>query len=59
MVYTLLNLLSCLYRADFVNITVCAVAIYMLTFNFDIDPIHFRMLTFGTILSLIYDFMWH
>jgi len=41
------------------NITVCAVAIFMLSSPIDLDPTNFRLLTGGTLLSLIYDLVWH
>ena len=59
LIYTVLNLIASLYRADFLNITVCALAIYMLSSPFEVEPMDFRLLTFGTVLSLVYDFFWH
>ena len=46
------------YKADFVNLTVCTVAIYILTNAKDAKPAHFRYLVAGTILSFIYDLLW-
>jgi hypothetical protein len=46
------------YKADFVNLTVCTVAIYILTNAKDAKPAHFRYLVAGTILSFVYDLVW-
>ena len=57
-IYTVLNLFAGLYRADFVNITVCAVAIFLLTNPEMVDKTSFRLLVAGTFLSLVYDIVW-
>lgn len=57
-IYTVLNLFAGLYRADFVNITVCAVAIFLLTNPEMVDKTSFRCLVAGTFLSLVYDIVW-
>lgn len=58
-IYTVLNLLAGLYRADFLNITVCAVAIFLLTNPGEVNKSHFRLLVFGTFVSIVYDGLWH
>jgi hypothetical protein len=55
---TVLNLFAGLYRADFLNITVCAVAIFLLTNPEMVDKTSFRLLVAGTFLSLVYDIVW-
>lgn len=55
---TVLNLFAGLYRADFVNITVCAVAIFLLTNPEIVNKTSFRLLVAGTFLSLVYDIVW-
>ena len=57
-IYTVLNLFAGLYRADFLNITVCAVAIFLLTNPEMVDKTSFRLLVAGTFLSLVYDIVW-
>ena len=57
-IYTLLTVLVMFFRPDFINMTVCIVAIYMM-FNTDrISKGKFKMLVFGIILSLVYDIAW-
>lgn len=55
---TVLNLFAGLYRADFLNITVCAVAIFLLTNPEIVNKTSFRLLVAGTFLSLVYDIVW-
>ena len=57
-VYTVLNLFAGLYRAEFMNITVCAVAIFLLTNPEIVDKTSFRLLVAGTFVSLGYDIVW-
>ena len=57
-IYTVLNLFAGLYRADFLNITVCAVAIFLLTNPEMVEKTSFRLLVAGTFLSLVYDIVW-
>jgi hypothetical protein len=59
LIYTVLNLLAGLYRADFVNITVCVVAIYLLSNPSEVHKSSFRILVAGTVLSFCYDLLWH
>jgi hypothetical protein len=58
-IYTILNLFAGLYHADFMNMTVCCLAIYMLSNPDIVDKTSFRLLVAGTIISLLYDFIWH
>jgi hypothetical protein len=45
-------------RPDFLNLTICAVGLYMM-FNIDlISKGKFRALVLGILLSLVYDFAW-
>jgi hypothetical protein len=48
-----------LYRADFMNVTVCTVAIYLLSNPSDVHKNSFRLLVLGTVISLCYDVLWH
>lgn len=57
-VYTGLTILVMYYRPDFINMTVCIVAIYMM-FNTDtITKTKFRFLVLGIVISLFYDLFW-
>ena len=56
--YTVLNMLACMYRADFLNVTVCAIAIFLLTNANEIQRKTFRLLVAGTFLSFVYDIIW-
>jgi len=47
-----------LYRADFMNITVCALAIFLLANPDFVDKTSFRLLVAGTFVSLAYDIAW-
>ena len=55
------SILTCLvlfFRTDFVNLTVCTAAIYMI-YNPDIiRKWTFRVLVIGIFLSLVYDLLW-
>jgi hypothetical protein len=56
--YTLLTVLVLFFRPDFINLTVCTVALYMM-FNTDrITRMRFRALVLGIIITLIYDCFW-
>mmetsp|Transcript_1979 Transcript_1979/g.1437 ORF Transcript_1979/g.1437 Transcript_1979/m.1437 type:complete len:200 (+) Transcript_1979:877-1476(+) len=46
------------FRPDFVNLTVCTVAIYMISNTYQIRRWTFRVLVFGIIISLIIDLLW-
>jgi len=50
--------MSLFFRTDFVNLTVCTTAIYMLTNTERIKKWTFRGLVFGIFISLVYDLLW-
>ena len=56
--FTIMTLLVHFHKADFVNLTVCTLAIYLLDNARDVQPKHFRYLVIGTILSFSYDIIW-
>jgi len=56
--FLIVTLLIHFYKADFVNLTVVTVAIYLLTNANDAQQKHFRYLVAGTILSFVYDVFW-
>ena len=56
--FLLITLIICLYKADFINLTICAVAIHLLSNAKDSQPKHFRYLVAATILSFVYDIAW-
>ena len=56
--FTIVTCLVHFYKADFVNLTVCTIAIYLLTNAKDARPEQFRYLVAGTILSFVYDIVW-
>ncbi len=59
LIFTVVTCMVHFYKADFVNLTVCTVAIYMLSSPKDVRPTQFRYLVGGTILSFIYDIAWY
>ena len=56
--FTIMTCLVHFYKADFVNLTVCTIAIHLLSNAKDAQPRHFRYLVAGTILSFVYDILW-
>ena len=56
--FLLITLLVHFYKADFVNLTCCCVAIYLLSFANVVEAKYFRYTVFGIILTLAYDFFW-
>ena len=46
------------FRTDFLNLTICTTAIYMLNNTDRIKRWSFRVLVFGIFLSLVYDLLW-
>lgn len=56
--FTIMTCLVHFYKADFVNLTVCAIAIHLLSNAKEAQPKHFRYLVAGTILSFVYDVLW-
>ena len=57
-IFTIITCLVHFYKADFVNLTVCTLAIHMLSNAKDVQPKQFRYLVAGTILSFVYDLLW-
>lgn len=56
--YTVLTIFVMFMRPDFLNMTICIVALYMM-FNTDlITKNKFRVLVLGIVLSLVYDLFW-
>ena len=56
--YTILTVFVMFMRPDFLNLTICIVALYMM-FNTElITKNKFRFLVLGIILSLLYDLFW-
>lgn len=63
-IFLFITILVLFYKADFVNLTVCMLAMYQLEM-IGVSPVptdtrrgHFRMLVAMILLSLIYDFIW-
>lgn len=56
--YTMLTCFVLFFRTDFLNLTVCTSAIYMLLNTDRIKRWTFRALVFGIFLSLLYDLFW-
>ena len=46
------------FRSDFVNLTVCTIAIYMMMNTDKVKKWTFRILVFIVIISLVYDLVW-
>eukprot|EP00347_Sterkiella_histriomuscorum_P014348 403361215 len=57
-VYTILTILVCFHRQDFMNLTVCTVAIYMLLNLEKVTQYTFRYLVLGIFISILYDLFW-
>ena len=57
-IYTALTLLVLFFKSDFINLTVCVVAIYMLMNTDKISRWTFRLLVLGIFVSLLYDLLW-
>ena len=57
-IYSGLTILVMMKREDFINLTICTCALFMM-FNTDtITRNRFRLLVFGIVLSLIFDLFW-
>ena len=56
--FLIITLLVHFYKADFVNLTCCAIAIYLLSFADAVKEKYFRWLVFAIILTLAYDLYW-
>jgi hypothetical protein len=57
-IYTMLTCCVLFFRTDFINLTVCTTAIYMMLNTDKIKKWTFRLLVFGIFLSLLYDLFW-
>lgn len=57
-IYTALTCFVLFFRTDFINLTVCTSAIYMILNTEHIKKWTFRALVFGIFLSLAYDLVW-
>lgn len=57
-IQTALTCFVLFFRTDFVNLTVCTAAIYMLNNTDKIQKWSFRALVFGIFISLAYDLAW-
>ena len=57
-IYTVLTCFVLFFRTDFINLTVCTAAIYMILNTDRIRKWTFRTLVLGIFLSLIYDLFW-
>lgn len=57
-IYTIITCFVLFFRADFVNLTVCTSAIYMILNTEKIKRWTFRVLVLGIFLSLFYDLAW-
>jgi inner membrane protein involved in colicin E2 resistance len=58
-IYTVLVMLSCMAKADSLNITVCCLAIYQLMHTSEVTKNSFRGLVLLLLLSLVYDMLWY
>ena len=54
-IYTILTCFVLFFRTDFINLTVCTAATYMLLNTDKIRKYTFRILVLGIFLSLLYD----
>lgn len=57
-IYTILTIMIMMKREDFINLTVCVCAIYMLFNTETLSRARFRGLVFGIIVSLVFDILW-
>ena len=57
-IFLLITLFVHFYKADFVNLTICCVAIYLLSFANAMEAKYFRYMVFGIILTFAYDALW-
>lgn len=56
--YTFLTMLVMIYRPDFINMTICITALYMMFTPHRITKTKFRFLVLAIIFTLIYDLLW-
>jgi hypothetical protein len=57
-IYTVLTCFVLFFRTDFLNLTVCTTAIYMMMNTDKIRKWTFRLLVLGIFMSLLYDLFW-
>jgi len=57
-IQTVLACFVLFYRPDFVTITVCTIATYMMMNTENVKKWTFRLLVFAIFLSIIYDIIW-
>lgn len=57
-IYTILTVFVLFHRPDFINMTICIIAIYMMFNTERITRNTFRGLVFSIFLSLVYDLIW-
>ena len=58
LIFAVQVMLASLARADSLNVTVCTLALYLLTNTQDVKKKHFRMLVFFLAFSFLYDILW-
>lgn len=58
MIQLVLTILSQYMRPDFLNLTICALGLFMVTNPQNVDRKTFRFLIVGIVLSWIYDAFW-
>ena len=56
--YTCLTCLVMIYRSDFINLTVCVTALYMLFNTHTLTRTRFRVLVLGIFISIVVDIFW-
>ena len=56
--YAVVTLLTLFYRADFLNLTICTVAIYFLLNVESLSKNLFRFLVLGLFFACLYDLIW-
>ena len=57
-IYLVLSLLTCFYKADFLNLACATIAMLMLSQLHIVKPKYFRLLVVGIVLSLGVDVFW-
>ena len=57
-IYTSLTCFVLFFRPDFLNLTICTTAIYMMMNTDKIRKWTFRLLVLGIFISLLYDLFW-
>ena len=57
-IFTVMVIISSMARTDSMNVTVCALGIYLLMNTREVKKQSFRMLVVGLCMSLVYDLVW-